>query len=50
MDKQKLFTLGFSTFSLILSLSLWFFGDKQSAIYVGLWVSAVLTLGQYKIK
>lgn len=31
--------------SFLLSVSLWFGGDKQQGIFVGLWVPSILSLG-----
>ncbi len=31
--------------SFVLSVSLWFAGDKQQGIFVGLWVPSILSLG-----
>lgn len=31
--------------SLVLSVSLWFFGSRQEALFVGLWVPAIHSLG-----
>lgn len=31
--------------SFVLSVALWFSGDKQQGIFVGLWVPSILSLG-----
>ncbi len=31
--------------SFVLSVTLWFSGDKQQGIFVGLWVPSILSLG-----
>ena len=33
--------------SFLLSVYLWFTGQQQSAIFVGLWVPSILSLGAY---
>jgi hypothetical protein len=33
--------------SFLLSVYLWFFVDKQQAIFVGLWVPSILSLGAF---
>ena len=32
-------------FSFLLSVSLWFLGNKEQGIFVGLWVPSILALG-----
>ena len=32
-------------FSFVLSVSLWFLGNKEQGIFVGLWVPSILSLG-----
>ena len=34
-----------STISFVLSVSLWFSGNEQQGIFVGLWVPSILSLG-----
>jgi len=34
-----------ATLSFLLSVSLWFTGNEQQAIFVGLWVPSILSLG-----
>ncbi len=34
-----------ATLSFFLSVSLWFTGNEQQAIFVGLWVPSILSLG-----
>jgi len=48
LNTRKIFLI-LAMASLILSVSMWFFGGRQSAIYVGLWVPTILLLGQYKL-
>ena len=48
LNTRKIFLI-LAMASLLLSVSMWFFGDRQSAIYVGLWVPTILLLGQYKL-
>jgi hypothetical protein len=33
--------------SFVLSVSLWFTGDEQEAIFVGIWVPSILALGAF---
>jgi len=39
--------LGAALFSFLLSVSLWFTGEKASGLYVGLWVPSILAAGNY---
>ena len=34
-----------ATASLVVSVALWFSGDRDSGIFVGLWVPSILSLG-----
>jgi len=43
--KIKLLFLLASFVSLVLSVSLWFSGHEQQAIFVGVWVPSILSLG-----
>ncbi len=43
--KIKLLFLLASFVSLVLSVSLWFSGSREAAIFVGLWVGAIHSLG-----
>lgn len=43
-DKILLFT---ALISLIVSESLWFTGEKNSALFIGLWVPTILCFGIY---
>lgn len=33
--------------SMILSIGLWFSGDKQAGLFVGIWVPSILGFGAY---
>jgi hypothetical protein len=33
--------------SFLLSVSLWFFGEKDAGLFVGLWVPSILSFGAY---
>lgn len=43
--KIKLMFMVASFVSLVLSVSLWFTGHEQQAIFVGIWVPSILSLG-----
>lgn len=42
---SKFLILVAATISFILSVSLWFTGNEQEAIFVGLWVPSILAFG-----
>ena len=44
-NKSKLIFMIAGLLSLILSVSLWFSGNKEQGIFVGLWVPAIHSLG-----
>jgi hypothetical protein len=43
--RAKLLFLVASFLSLVLSVSLWFSGNEQQGIFVGLWVPSILSAG-----
>ena len=45
VEKIKLAFLAAGFVSFLLSVSLWFFVDKQQGLFVGLWVPAIHSLG-----
>jgi len=43
-----LYPFGFAAFiSFLLSVSLWFNGQQQEGLYVGIWVPSILAAGAY---
>lgn len=51
LNKSDYFILASAIVSLILSITLWFTGSKESGLFVGLWVPSLLAFGTYlKIK
>jgi hypothetical protein len=44
LTARGLILLG-ASISFVLSVSLWFAGNEQQAIFVGLWVPSILSLG-----
>lgn len=43
--KVKLVFLAAAFFSFVLSVTLWFFVDREMGVFVGLWVPSMLGLG-----
>lgn len=43
--KTKLVFLAAAFFSFVLSVTLWFFVDREMGVFVGLWVPTLLGLG-----
>ncbi len=43
--KGKLLFLAAAGASFVLSVSLWFGGDRERGLFVGLWVPSILALG-----
>lgn len=43
--RTKLVFLGAAFLSFVLSVSLWFFVDRELGLFVGLWVPAIHSLG-----
>jgi hypothetical protein len=39
--------LGAAFFSFLLSVTLWFSGEQEQGIFVGLWVPTILSLGAF---
>ncbi|WP_171032770.1 hypothetical protein [Fodinibius saliphilus] len=51
LQKSDYFILAAALLSLIFSITLWFTGSTESAIFVGLWVPSILGFANYlKIK
>ena len=46
MDPSKSIYIGGTLLSILISLSLYLSGKRESAIFVGLWAPTVLNLGQ----
>lgn len=47
MKRSDLFILGSAILSMFLSIYLWFFVDKETGLFVGLWVPSLLGFGNY---
>lgn len=47
MKKSDYFILGSALFSMLLSIYLWFTVDKETGLFVGLWVPSLLGFGVY---
>ena len=47
MKKSDYFILGADLVSFLLSVSLWFNGQQQEGLYVGIWVPSILAAGAY---
>ncbi|HCN09688.1 MAG TPA: hypothetical protein DIT01_17315 [Lentisphaeria bacterium] len=45
VNRSKLIFLAAGLVSLVLAVGLWFTGNKEQALFVGLWVPAVHSLG-----
>ena len=45
LTKARVLFLVAAGFSFLLSVSLWFLGNKEQGIFVGLWVPSILALG-----
>jgi hypothetical protein len=45
--KSDYFLLLGALASFLLSVALWFFGDKDAGVFVGLWVPSILSFGAY---
>ena len=45
VNRSKLIFLAAGLVSLVLAVSLWFTGNKQQGLFVGLWVPAIHSLG-----
>ena len=44
---EKALILGAAAASLLLSVSIWFFVDKDTGLFVGIWVPSILSLGSF---
>lgn len=47
MKTSDYFILAAAFISFLLSVSTWFFLDKQAGIFIGIWVPSILALGGY---
>ena len=47
MKRSDYFILGAALLSFLLSISLWFSGQQQEGLYVGIWVPSILAAGAY---
>ena len=45
LDRATMLFLVAASISFVLSVALWFFGDKQAGLFVGIWVPSILSLG-----
>jgi hypothetical protein len=45
LDRATVLFLVAASISFVLSVALWFFGDKQAGLFVGIWVPSILSLG-----
>jgi hypothetical protein len=47
LTTPRLLIAGAAFISFVLSVSLWFVGHKDEAVFVGLWVPSILALGAF---
>jgi len=47
LNKVDYMMLSLAFVSLIVAETMWFFGDRQSALFVGLWVPSILGFAIY---
>jgi hypothetical protein len=47
--KEALTILAAAFASFLLSVSLWFSGDRDTGVFVGLWVPSILALGAFTL-
>lgn len=47
LKKSDYFILAAALISLLLSIYLWFSGNKEAGLFVGLWVPSIIGLGAY---
>jgi hypothetical protein len=47
LTKPRLLIAGAAFISFVFSVSLWFVGHKEQAVFVGLWVPSILALGAF---
>lgn len=45
--RNDYFILGATFISFVLSVSLWFLGQRDEGVFVGLWVPSILAFGVY---
>ena len=46
-SKSDYLLLGAAFFSFVLSVGLWFSGQRDEGLYVGIWVPSILAAGAY---
>ena len=46
-SKSDYLLLGAAFFSFVLSVGLWFTGQRDEGLYVGIWVPSILAAGAY---
>jgi hypothetical protein len=44
---EKAMIIGAAAASLLLSVAIWFFVDKDTGLFVGIWVPSILSLGSF---
>lgn len=47
LKKSDYFILAAALISMVLSIYLWFSGDKDAGLFIGLWVPSILGFGAY---
>ena len=47
MKRSDYFILGAAFLSFLFSVSLWFSGQQEEGLYVGIWVPSILAAGAY---
>lgn len=47
LNKSDYFILSSAILSLLLSVYLWFNGQKEAGLFVGIWVPSLLSFGNY---
>lgn len=47
MNKSDYFILGSAVLSLLLSVYFWFQVDRQTGLFIGIWVPSLLGFGNY---
>lgn len=47
LEKSDYLILGSAIFSMALSIYLWFNGNKEAGLFVGIWVPSLLSFGNY---
>ncbi len=47
LKKSDYYILGSALISMFISIYLWFTGNKEAGLFVGLWVPSLLSFGHY---